>query len=216
MQPLDTQGYSPTLEKIIRGGLEPAPPPILGSRFAFPLQSALQTVGILRKPSSMVTRALSGVQKKRFIIVGLDAAGKSTLMKKHIAKPGQEVELRYPIIGFYIRCVGDYESGNEFYTTDLGACDGHGKAVGRATCVQGDAIIWVMDSNDRDRSVEVREELFECLNLVPERLAVRQKSAGVARAVQTSPVAILINKRDLEVGFPCLFDIDKSNPARHA
>lgn len=217
MRPLDTQGYSPYLEEIVRIGLAPIHPTEQPSSslsvVPLPLQSALQKLSIFRRrPSSTMSKSFSSaaVHGKRVIIAGLDASGKSTFLYTHIAKQTQDVQLRMPKAGIGIECVADDDgSGNAFYAVDIGGCDARGSWLGRAVCVQGDAIIWVVDGNDRDRVLETMDELEGSLGLssstAQDSTAARRKSdTAIRSAQQTSPVAILVNKKDFKVSFPFL------------
>eukprot|EP00052_Salpingoeca_macrocollata_P012453 m.96664 g.96664 ORF g.96664 m.96664 type:complete len:392 (+) comp18487_c2_seq2:151-1326(+) len=112
----------------------------------------------------------------RILMVGLDAAGKTTILYK--LKLG-EVITTIPTIGFNVETV---KSKNiEFTVWDVG---GRGKIrpLWRHYYQRTQAMIYVVDSNDRDRLEEMREELHKMIN-EPE----------LAKAV----VLVLANKQDL-------------------
>merc|ERR1711974_574974 len=77
---------------------------------------------------------LFGKKEMRILMVGLDAAGKTTILYK--LKLG-EIVTTIPTIGFNVETV---EYKNISFT------------------------VWVVDSNDRDRVVEARDELHRMLN----------------------------------------------------
>eukprot|EP00392_Amoebophrya_sp_AT5.2_P009973 g10004.t1 len=89
---------------------------------------------------------LSAKKDCRILMVGLDAAGKTTILYK--LKLG-EVVTTIPTIGFNVETV-EYKNIN-FTVWDVGGQDKI-------------RLIFVVDSNDRDRIVEARDELTKMLN----------------------------------------------------
>ncbi|EOA21654.1 hypothetical protein CARUB_v10002073mg [Capsella rubella] len=87
-------------------------------------------------------------KEMRILMVGLDAAGKTTILYK--LKLG-EIVTTIPTIGFNVETV-EYKNIS-FTVWDVGGQDKN---------TQG--LIFVVDSNDRDRVVEARDELHRMLN----------------------------------------------------
>jgi len=94
----------------------------------------------------------------RILMVGLDAAGKTTTLYK--LKLG-EVVTTIPTIGFNVETV-EYKSIN-FTVWDVGGQDKI-RPLWRHYYQNTQGLIFVIDSNDRDRIGEAREELTKMLN----------------------------------------------------
>lgn len=101
---------------------------------------------------------LFGKKEMRILMVGLDAAGKTTILYK--LKLG-EVVTTIPTIGFNVETV-DYKN-IQFTVWDVGGQDKI-RPLWRHYFQNTQGIIFVVDSNDRDRVVEAREELQRMLN----------------------------------------------------
>jgi ADP-ribosylation factor protein 1 len=101
---------------------------------------------------------LFGKQEARILMVGLDAAGKTTILFK--LKLG-EVVSTIPTIGFNVETV---EFQNIMFTVwDVGGQD-RIRPLWRHYFQNTQGIIFVVDSNDRDRIIEARDELMKMLN----------------------------------------------------
>jgi len=98
------------------------------------------------------------VYKMRYIMVGLDGAGKTTILYK--MKVG-EVVTTIPTIGFNVETI-KYKNLS-FTVWDIGGQDKI-RPLWRHyyQCTQG--VIFVVDSSDRDRVQEAREELMKMLS----------------------------------------------------
>jgi ADP-ribosylation factor protein 1 len=101
---------------------------------------------------------LWGKKEMRILMVGLDAAGKTTILYK--LKLG-EVVTTIPTIGFNVETV-EYKN-IQFTVWDVGGQDKI-RPLWRHYFQNTQGIIFVVDSNDRDRIVEAREELQRMLN----------------------------------------------------
>ncbi|KAK3392988.1 ADP-ribosylation factor family-domain-containing protein [Podospora didyma] len=97
-------------------------------------------------------------KEMRILMVGLDAAGKTTILYK--LKLG-EVVTTIPTIGFNVETV-EYKQIS-FTVWDVGGQDKI-RPLWRHYFQNTQGIIFVVDSNDRDRVVEAREELQRMLN----------------------------------------------------
>merc|ERR1712241_645189 len=107
---------------------------------------------------SRIWERLVGKQDMRILMVGLDAAGKTTILYKF--KLG-EVVTTMGTIGFNVETV---EYRNLSLTVwDVGGQDKI-RPLWRYYYQGTNAIIYVVDSNDRDRSEDAREELTKMLN----------------------------------------------------
>merc|ERR1712029_259602 len=107
--------------------------------------------------SSLLGR-LFGKQQMRILMVGLDAAGKTSILYK--LKLG-EIVTTIPTIGFNVETV-EYKNIS-FTVWDVGGQDKI-RPLWRYYYQGTNALIYVVDSNDRDRSEDAREELSKILN----------------------------------------------------
>jgi len=101
---------------------------------------------------------LWGKKEMRILMVGLDAAGKTTILYK--LKLG-EIVTTIPTIGFNVETV-EYKN-IQFTVWDVGGQDKI-RPLWRHYFQNTQGIIFAVDSNDRDRVVEAREELQRMLN----------------------------------------------------
>jgi ADP-ribosylation factor protein 1 len=100
---------------------------------------------------------LYGKRDCRILMVGLDAAGKTTILYK--LKLG-EVVTTIPTIGFNVETV-EYKNIN-FTVWDVGGQDKI-RPLWRHYYQNTQGLIFVVDSNDRDRVTEARDELMKML-----------------------------------------------------
>ncbi|KFP36193.1 ADP-ribosylation factor 3, partial [Chlamydotis macqueenii] len=108
-------------------------------------------------------KSLIGKKEMRILMVGLDAAGKTTILYK--LKLG-EIVTTIPTIGFNVETV-EYKNIS-FTVWDVGGQDKirplwrhYPKSPGASLLPAG--LIFVVDSNDRERVNEAREELMRML-----------------------------------------------------
>merc|ERR1719262_1863989 len=101
---------------------------------------------------------LKGTEEKRILIVGLDASGRTTALYK--LKLG-EVVTTIPTIGFNVETI-EYKDMH-FTMWDVGGCDKI-RPLWRHYFQGTDHLIFFIDSNDRDRIEDAREELNKMLN----------------------------------------------------
>ncbi|KAK8668171.1 hypothetical protein V6N13_105636 [Hibiscus sabdariffa] len=97
-------------------------------------------------------------KEMRILMVGLDAAGKTTILYK--LKLG-EIVTTIPTIGFNVETV-EYKNIS-FTVWDVGGQDKI-RPLWRHYFQNTQGLIFVIDSNDRDRIVEARDELHRMLN----------------------------------------------------
>ncbi|KAA1106557.1 hypothetical protein PGT21_036146 [Puccinia graminis f. sp. tritici] len=119
----------------------------------------------LKTNSNLLTRSVSrlftglfGRKEMRILMVGLDAAGKTTILYK--LKLG-EIVTTIPTIGFNVETV-EYKNIS-FTVWDVGGQDKI-RPLWRHYFQNTQGIIFVVDSNDRERVSEAREELQRMLN----------------------------------------------------
>lgn len=102
----------------------------------------------------------SSRRKSQVLVVGLDAAGKTSLLYK--LKP-KKVEMTIPTIGFNVEhaelCPGG--GGCELISIDAWDVGGRDKLrpLWRHFYAEKNAVIFVIDSNDRERFPEVKDEI---------------------------------------------------------
>jgi len=101
---------------------------------------------------------LFGKKDMRILMVGLDAAGKTTILYK--LKLG-EIVTTIPTIGFNVETV-EYKNIN-FTVWDVGGQDKI-RPLWRHYFQNTQGLIFVVDSNDRERISEAAEELNKMLN----------------------------------------------------
>src|SRR3954469_20274036 len=104
---------------------------------------------------------LFGKKEMRILMVGLDAAGKTTILYK--LKLG-EVVTTIPTIGFNVETV-EYKNIS-FTVWDVGGQDKI-RPLWRYYFQNTQGLIFVVDSNDRERIGEAREELQRMLGGIP-------------------------------------------------
>jgi len=106
---------------------------------------------------SQLFDSLFGNKEMRILMVGLDAAGKTTILYK--LKLG-EIVTTIPTIGFNVETV-DYNN-TKFTVWDVGGQDKI-RPLWRHYFQNTQGLIFVVDSNDSDRINEAREELMRML-----------------------------------------------------
>merc|ERR1711877_75099 len=107
---------------------------------------------------SKIWERMLGKKEMRILMVGLDAAGKTTILYK--LKLG-EVVTTIPTIGFNVETV-EYKNLS-FTVWDVGGQDKI-RPLWRHYYQGTNGLIYVVDSNDRDRVEDAREELMKMLN----------------------------------------------------
>ncbi len=119
------------------------------------------------------------VPMSRVVMLGLDAAGKTTLLYK-LVNSWEEVISTIPTIGFHVETIKFRDL--EMICWDVGGCDKI-RPLWRHYFINSEALIFVIDANDKERFPEAKSELEMFLNenFVP--LSI--------------PILILANKQDL-------------------
>jgi len=107
---------------------------------------------------SRIWERLFSKKEMRILMVGLDAAGKTTILYK--LKLG-EVVTTIPTIGFNVETV-EYKTIS-FTVWDVGG-QNKIRALWRHYYQNTQGVIFVIDSNDRERIEDAREELQKMLN----------------------------------------------------
>ena len=125
---------------------------------------------------SNLFKGLVGQEQNRMIIIGLDNAGKTTVLYKlHLS----EVVTTVPTVGFNVETV-NYE-GLKFQVWDLGGQTGL-RPYWRCYYQDTNAVVFVVDSADKERLEYSRQEL--------EIMLQEDELKGV-------PVLVLANKQDM-------------------
>eukprot|EP00752_Nemacystus_decipiens_P009776 g8731.t1 len=106
---------------------------------------------------SRLVNILTSLQEKRLLLLGLDAAGKTSLLYKlHL----NEVVDTMPTIGFNVETV-------EYKRMNMTIWDVGGQVklrrLWRHYYANSDALIFVVDSSDHERMEEARDEMFHVL-----------------------------------------------------
>uniref|UniRef100_A0A131XZY9 ADP-ribosylation factor n=1 Tax=Ixodes ricinus TaxID=34613 RepID=A0A131XZY9_IXORI len=140
--------------------------------------------------SSLFTR-LFGKKQVRILMVGLDAAGKTTILYK--LKLG-EIVTTIPTIGFNVETV---EYKNICFTVwDVGGQDKI-RPLWRHYFQNTQGLMFVVDSNDRERSSEAQDELQKMLNEDELRDAVLLVFANKQDLPNAMPASELTDKLGL-------------------
>jgi len=126
--------------------------------------------------SSLMARFGGGKKDVRILMVGLDAAGKTTILYK--LKLGELINT-IPTIGFNVETV-QYKKLN-FTMWDVGG-QSKIRPLWKHYFTNTEALIYVVDSNDRERVTEARSEL--------EHLLIQDE-------LKACKVLVLANKQDL-------------------
>jgi small GTP-binding protein len=116
-----------------------------------------------------------GVDPKRIVLIGLDAAGKTTFLYR-IKERAQEVVTTIPTIGFNVETLQTKDL--DFTCWDIGGCDKI-RPLWRHYMQNLSGLILMIDSNDRDRFPDAHTEFQFFLNETP------------------APVLVISNKIDL-------------------
>jgi ADP-ribosylation factor protein 1 len=140
---------------------------------------------------SKVWERMLGKQEMRILMVGLDAAGKTTILYK--LKLG-EVVTTIPTIGFNVETV-DYKNIS-FTVWDVGGQDKI-RPLWRHYYQNTQGLIFVVDSNDRDRVEDAKEELNKMLNEDEMRDAVLLVFANKQDLPNAMPAAEVTEKLGL-------------------
>merc|ERR1711865_1064249 len=135
---------------------------------------------------SNIWKRMVGTREMRILMVGLDAAGKTTILYK--LKLG-EVVTTIPTIGFNVETV-EYKNIS-FNVWDVGGQDKI-RPLWRHYYENSNGIIFVVDSNDRDRIAEAKGELDRMMieeELKDAHLLVFANKQDLPHALPTSDVA---------------------------
>uniref|UniRef100_UPI00358E62CF ADP-ribosylation factor 2-like isoform X1 n=2 Tax=Myxine glutinosa TaxID=7769 RepID=UPI00358E62CF len=133
-------------------------------------------------------------KEMRILMVGLDAAGKTTILYK--LKLG-EIVTTIPTIGFNVETV-DYKSVS-FTVWDVGGQDKI-RPLWRHYFQNTQGVIFVVDSNDRERVVEARDELKSMLD----EEELREANLLVFANKQDLPNAMNVGELTQTLGLHCL------------
>ena len=126
---------------------------------------------------SKIFAKLFGKKEVRLLILGLDNAGKTTVL---FQMQFGESKVTVPTLGFNVETV-KYENIT-FQMWDLGG-QSELRPYWRCYYPKTNAIVFVIDSTDKDRLNIVKQELF---------LLIKEED------LQGVPIAILANKQDIE------------------
>ena len=137
---------------------------------------------------SKVWQRMLGTREMRILMVGLDAAGKTTILYK--LKLGEVVNT-IPTIGFNVETV-EYKNIS-FNVWDVGGQDKI-RLLWRHYYTNTQGLIYVVDSNDRERIEENREELHKML---------------AEEELRDAVLLVFANKQDLPGALTCPEITDK-------
>ncbi|KAJ4141572.1 ADP-ribosylation factor-like protein 2 [Fusarium equiseti] len=126
---------------------------------------------------SILRKARLKDKEMRILMLGLDNAGKTTIVKKLM---GEDVNTVSPTLGFIIKTI-DYE-GYKLNIWDVGGQKTL-RSYWRNYFEKTDALIWVVDATDRLRIQDCRDEL--------QGLLLEERLAGAS-------LLVFANKTDVE------------------
>lgn len=136
-------------------------------------------------------KSLFGKKEMRILMVGLDAAGKTTILYK--LKLG-EIVTTIPTIGFNVETV-EYKNIS-FTVWDVGGQDKI-RPLWRHYYSNTQGLIYVVDSSDKERIAESKEELHKMLGEDELRDAIVLVFANKQDLPNAAPVADLTQKLNL-------------------
>nr|XP_027230788.1 ADP-ribosylation factor-like [Penaeus vannamei] len=148
---------------------------------------------------ALLTRLLSLIQSSRscrILMVGLDAAGKTTILYK--LKLG-EVVSTIPTIGFNVETV-EYKNIS-FTVWDVGGNSKIRRAMWKHCYQHSDAVIYVVDSSNAKRLKEAKEELdaiLECEEVVRLPLLVVANKQDISKALSVQQLSEGLDLRRLD------------------
>ncbi|CAF4491697.1 unnamed protein product, partial [Didymodactylos carnosus] len=122
--------------------------------------------------------SLSSGKDARILMLGLDAAGKATILYK--IKPNENLQT-IPTTGFDVKMVRACK-GISFTVWDVGGQDKM-KRLWKYYYPGAEGLVYVIDSNDRERIEQSKSELHEILKS-PEMTHI--------------PIVVIANKQDLK------------------
>ncbi|KAK3093189.1 hypothetical protein FSP39_012436 [Pinctada imbricata] len=134
-------------------------------------------MGLFLSKLHEVFSQFSGNNQARILMLGLDAAGKTTILYKIKLR---ENVCTIPTIGFNVETVSPVK-GIDFTVWDVGGQDKI-RPLWRHYFQNTEGLIFVVDSNDRERIMEAREELYGIIE---------------SDEMRHVPIVILANKQDL-------------------
>lgn len=142
-----------------------------------------------------VRSAFSASPRRQVVFVGLDAAGKSTMLQTMKQRQGGRITTQCPTLGFEVETL-ELSGSAKFMTIHAWDVGGRHKlrVLLRLIYKDADAIIFVLDSSDREMFESARAELMDVLG--------EEDLAG-------KPLLVFANKRDLPGAVPMAEVIDK-------
>lgn len=124
----------------------------------------------------MISGLFGGTSEARLLFVGLDASGRTTALYQMVLN---ETVTTVPTIGFNVETV--YHRGINFTVWDVGGCDKI-RPLWRHYFQGTQAVVFFVDSNDRDRLDAARDEVHRLMN---------------EDELRNKPLCIAANKQDL-------------------
>lgn len=104
-------------------------------------------------------------QPREVIVIGLDAAGKTTMLHSMKNRQGGEIQHHVPTVGFLLETLQFTKGSARFLT--IKAWDVGGRTFIRPLLrhwfAKADGIVFVLDSADRERLEDARNELHRVL-----------------------------------------------------
>ncbi|GAM87363.1 hypothetical protein ANO11243_053870 [Dothideomycetidae sp. 11243] len=134
---------------------------------------------------SILRKARLKDKEMRILMLGLDSAGKTTIVKKIM---GEDVYSVSPTLGFIIKTI-DYD-GYKLNIWDVGGQKTL-RTYWKNYFEKTDTLIWVVDSTDRERTGDCREELHGLLQqerLMGASLLVFKNKSDIADGMSEADV----------------------------
>ncbi|BGP14944.1 hypothetical protein JCM10213_007254 [Rhodosporidiobolus nylandii] len=136
----------------------------------------------------------------RVLMLGLDNAGKTTICKAIL---GEDVDEVSPTLGFNIRTI--MHQGYTLNVWDIGGQTSL-RPYWRNYFEQTDAVVWVVDSSDRARIGDCRQELHELLKeerLMGASLLVFANKQDIANAMSVDEISESLDLPTLSTSHHC-------------
>ena len=141
---------------------------------------SLQHKGVVGQFSRWIVDRMFSKREMRILMVGLDNAGKTTIVKKF---NGEDIDTIEPTLGFNIKTL-EYR-GYKLNIWDVGGQTSL-RSYWRNYFEQTDGLIWVVDSADRARLHDCRAELEALL-----QQEVRTRRAATSAALLAANARLL-------------------------